>query len=62
MVSPGRPIYRYDVDSLVAFNVRNWIIKKFKANVALLVILAAVLSAAFAVKIAKKSKIIAGAE
>ncbi|KAK0728741.1 phenolpthiocerol synthesis polyketide synthase ppsB [Lasiosphaeria miniovina] len=61
-VDPGRPMYRYGVDSLVALEVRNWITKELKANMALLEILAAVPMAAFAVKIAEKSKLVAGSE
>ncbi|KAK7698841.1 Reducing polyketide synthase hmp8 [Diaporthe eres] len=61
-VDPGRPMYRYGVDSLVALEVRNWITRELKANVALLEILAAVPMAAFAVKIAEKSKLVVGAE
>lgn len=61
-VDAGRPMYRYGVDSLVALEVRNWITRELKANVALLEILAAVPMAAFAVKIAEKSTLVAGAE
>lgn len=61
-VDPGRPMYRYGVDSLVALEVRNWITRELKANVALLEILAAVPMAAFAAKIAEKSKLVAGPE
>lgn len=61
-VDPGRPMYRYGVDSLVALEVRNWITRELKANVALLEILAAVPMAVFAAKIAEKSKLVAGAE
>ncbi|ROV92576.1 hypothetical protein VMCG_08954 [Cytospora schulzeri] len=61
-VDPGRPMYRYGVDSLVALEVRNWITRELKANVALLEILAAVPMVAFAGKIAEKSKLVAGSE
>lgn len=61
-VDPGRPMYRYGVDSLVALEVRNWITRELKANVALLEILAAVPMAAFAGKIAEKSKLVVGSE
>ncbi|KAI3397078.1 hypothetical protein diail_11220 [Diaporthe ilicicola] len=61
-VDPGRPMYRYGVDSLVALEVRNWITRELKANVALLEILAAVPMAAFAVRIAEKSKLVGGSE
>lgn len=57
-VDPGRPLYRYGVDSLVALEVRNWITREMKANMALLEILAAVPIESFAKKIAEKSKLI----
>lgn len=59
-VDPGRPLYRYGVDSLVALEVRNWITREMKANMALLEILAAVPIKSFAGKIAEKSKLITG--
>jgi NADPH:quinone reductase-like Zn-dependent oxidoreductase/NAD(P)-dependent dehydrogenase (short-subunit alcohol dehydrogenase family) len=59
-VDPSRPMYRYGVDSLVALEVRNWITRELKANVALLEILAAVPMAAFAGRIAEKSKLVGG--
>ncbi|KAJ0122144.1 reducing polyketide synthase [Diaporthe amygdali] len=61
-VDPSRPMYRYGVDSLVALEVRNWITRELKANIALLEILAAVPMATFAGKIAEKSKLVAGSE
>ncbi|OAA60531.1 reducing polyketide synthase [Niveomyces insectorum RCEF 264] len=57
-VDPGRPLYRYGVDSLVALEVRNWISREMKANMALLEILAAVPIESFAGKIAEKSKLV----
>ena len=59
-VDPGRPLYRYGVDSLVALEVRNWIIREMKANMALLELLAAVPIDSFAGRIAEKSKLIQG--
>jgi zearalenone synthase (highly reducing iterative type I polyketide synthase) len=59
-VDPSRPMYRYGVDSLVALEVRNWITKEMKANMTLMEILAAVPMEAFAVQIAKKSKLLVG--
>ncbi|KAL8910257.1 MAG: hypothetical protein Q9171_004421 [Xanthocarpia ochracea] len=59
-VDPGRPLYRYGVDSLVALEVRNWITREMKANMALLEILAAVPIESFAGKIAEKSKLVTG--
>jgi zearalenone synthase (highly reducing iterative type I polyketide synthase) len=61
-VDPGRPMYRYGVDSLVALEVRNWITREMKANIALLEILAAVPMSGFAGKIAEKSKLVVGLE
>ena len=61
-VDSSRPMYRYGVDSLVALEVRNWITRELKANIALLEILAAVPMAALAVKIAEKSKLVVGSE
>ncbi|KAL8816739.1 MAG: hypothetical protein Q9223_004307 [Gallowayella weberi] len=57
-VDASRPLYRYGVDSLVALEVRNWITREMKANMALLEILAAVPIESFAGKIAEKSKLI----
>lgn len=59
-VDPTRAMYRYGVDSLVALEVRNWISKEMKANMALLEILAATPMEMFAVQIAKKSKLLEG--
>ncbi|KAK8134345.1 Reducing polyketide synthase hmp8 [Apiospora sp. TS-2023a] len=61
-VDPARPMYRYGVDSLVALEVRNWIAREMKANMALLEILAAVPMDVFAGKIAEKSKLVADLE
>lgn len=57
-VDAGRPLYRYGVDSLVALEVRNWISRELKANMALLEILAALPIESFAAKIAEKSKLV----
>ena len=59
-VDPSRPMYQYGVDSLVALEVRNWITREMKANMALLEILAAVPMETFAGQIALKSKLVAG--
>ncbi|KAI4167896.1 MAG: hypothetical protein LQ343_006819 [Gyalolechia ehrenbergii] len=61
-VDPSRPLYRYGVDSLVALEVRNWITRQMKANMALLEILAAIPIEGFAGKIAEKSKLVTGLE
>ncbi|KAF7175096.1 hypothetical protein CNMCM7691_006500 [Aspergillus felis] len=57
-VDPGRPMYRYGVDSLVALEVRNWITRELQANMALLEILAAEPMRVFAGKIAEKSRLV----
>jgi len=57
-VDPSRALYHYGVDSLVALEVRNWIIREMKANMSLLDILAAVPMEVFASEIAKKSKLL----
>lgn len=61
-VDTSRPLHRYGVDSLVALEVRNWITRELKANIALLEILASVPMATLATKIAQKSKLVAGSE
>ncbi|KAK8077830.1 Highly reducing polyketide synthase curS1 [Apiospora saccharicola] len=61
-VDPARPMYRYGVDSLVALEVRNWIAREMKANMALLEILAAVPMDVFTGKIAEESKLVADLE
>lgn len=52
-VDPHRPLSAYGVDSLVAIEVRNWISREMKANIALLDILAAVPMDKLAAKIAQ---------
>lgn len=59
-VDPSRAMYSYGVDSLVALEVRNWITREMKANIALLDILAGVPMETFAVQIARKSKLVVG--
>lgn len=59
-VDPRQPMYSYGVDSLVALEVRNWITREMKANMALLDILAAVPMETFASQIAQKSKLVVG--
>ena len=61
-VDSSRPLHRYGVDSLVALEVRNWITRELRANIALLEILASVPMATLAVKIAQKSKLCAGSD
>ena len=59
-VDPGRLLYRYGVDVLVALDVRNWITRRMKANTTLLDIVAAVPIESFAGEITEKSKLIQG--
>lgn len=58
-VDPSLPLYRYGVDSLVAIEVRNWITREMKANIALLEIMAAVPIKDFALKFTEQSKLVA---
>ncbi|EQB46130.1 hypothetical protein CGLO_14878 [Colletotrichum gloeosporioides Cg-14] len=57
-VDPAQPLYRYGVDSLTAIEVRNWIARELKANMALLEIVSAVPIREFAAKIAEKSQLV----
>ncbi|KAK1981254.1 polyketide synthase [Colletotrichum cereale] len=57
-VDPMQPLYRYGVDSLTAIEVRNWIARELKANMALLEIVSAVPIREFAAKIAEKSQLV----
>jgi zearalenone synthase (highly reducing iterative type I polyketide synthase) len=57
-VDPAKPLYHYGVDSLTAIEVRNWISRELKANVALLEIVSAVPIREFAAKIAEKSQLV----
>ena len=59
-VDSRQALYTYGVDSLVALEVRNWITRDLKANMATLDILAAVPIQTFADQIAQKSKLLAG--
>lgn len=57
-VDPSLPLYRYGIDSLTAIELRNWITREAKANIALLEIMAAVPIRDFAMKIAEKSNLV----
>ncbi|KIW32671.1 uncharacterized protein PV07_04200 [Cladophialophora immunda] len=59
-IDSRRPMYSYGVDSLVALEIRNWITREIKANMALLDILAAVPIETFASQITQKSKLVVG--
>ena len=61
-IDVGRPISHYGVESLVALEVRNWIKKELKANIALLEILATMPIEQFADKTASKSELVKGLE
>lgn len=52
-----RPLYSYGVDSLVAMETRNWIVKELKADISLFDILANMPIAAFAEMVVGKSKL-----
>ncbi|KAK2003339.1 beta-ketoacyl synthase domain-containing protein [Colletotrichum falcatum] len=56
-VDPGRPLYMYGVDSLVAMEIRNWIQRDVKADIALFDVLEAVPMTSFADKVVKRSKL-----
>lgn len=58
-IDSKRPLYSYGVDPLVALEVRNWVTREMKANMALLDILAEVPMEEFARQIAEKSKFFA---
>lgn len=57
-VDLAQPLYRYGVDSLTAIEVRNWISRELKANMALLEIVSAVPIREIAAKIAEKSQLV----
>ncbi|PSN68460.1 hypothetical protein BS50DRAFT_676305 [Corynespora cassiicola Philippines] len=57
-IDARRPLYSYGVDSLVALELRNWITREIKANMALLDLLAAVPMEEFAGLVAGKSKLV----
>ncbi|KAK6206411.1 beta-ketoacyl synthase domain-containing protein [Colletotrichum tabaci] len=56
-VDPGRPLYMYGVDSLVAMEMRNWIQRDIKADIALFDVLEAVPMTKFAEKVVARSKL-----
>lgn len=56
-VDPGRPLYMYGVDSLVAMEIRNWVQRDIKADIALFDVLEAVPMTKFADKIITRSKL-----
>lgn len=57
-IDVSRPLHSYGVDSLVAIEVRNWILKEIKSNVSLFDILSAVPIAVLAEKVAAKSTLL----
>ena len=59
-IDTSQPTSSYGVDSLVALEVRHWITRELKANMALLDILAAVPIDKFAEQIAQTSKLVVG--
>lgn len=56
-IDPGRPLYMYGVDSLVAMEMRNWIQRDIKADIALFDVLEAVPMTKFADKVVARSKL-----
>ncbi|GJC89472.1 reducing polyketide synthase hmp8 [Colletotrichum liriopes] len=56
-VDPSRPLYMYGVDSLVAMEIRNWIQRDMKADIALFDVLEAVPMTKFAEKVVIRSKL-----
>ena len=57
-VDSTKPLYMYGVDSLVAVEVKNWILREMKANIPLLEILAGIPMDNLAAKIANRSKLV----
>lgn len=55
-IDVSRPLYSYGVDSLVAIEMRNWVIKEFQSDVSLFDILAQVPITQLAESISKGSK------
>lgn len=58
-VDTSLPLYRYGIDSLTAIELRNWISREAKANIALLEVVAAASIRDFGAQIAEKSKWVA---
>jgi zearalenone synthase (highly reducing iterative type I polyketide synthase) len=57
-IDPEEPLYTYGVDSLVAIEIKNWIMKEFASDVALLDITAEEPVFELAERIAVKSKFV----
>jgi len=57
-IDTTRPLYSYGVDSLVAIEIRNWIVKGLKSDAALFEILSAVPMAVLCQGIAEKCKVL----
>ncbi|KAI6350677.1 hypothetical protein MCOR25_010479 [Pyricularia grisea] len=56
-VDPSRPLFMYGVDSLVAMEIRNWIQRDVKSDIALFDVLEAVPITKFAEKVALRSRL-----
>lgn len=56
-IDVGRAMYTYGVDSLVALEIRNWIVRTIKANVSLLEVTAATPMREFAWSVAGRSSL-----
>ena len=57
-VDTTKPLYMYGVDSLVAVEMKNWILREMKANIPLLEVLAAIPIENLAANIADRSKLV----
>lgn len=56
-IDPSKPLFEYGVDSLVAVELRNWIGKEFRADVAVFDIMGGATIAAVGALVAKKSAV-----
>ena len=57
-IDTSRPVHSYGIDSLVAVEIRNWILKEVQADVSLFEILSSVPLATLAYTIAERSKLV----
>ena len=57
-IDPRRPLHSYGVDSLVAVEIRNWIMKEMKSDITVFDIMASVPITTFAQNITVKSKLV----
>ena len=57
-IDTSKPLYHYGVDSLVAVEIRNWIMREIKSDISVFDILANIPISQLALTIAGKSKIL----